>query len=63
MLVHDDSAIMRFRKRLMMVRREYVRLVIVLSRSKTKIDHQLLCTPYSQIRMDKGHLLHSDIIN
>ncbi len=58
MLVNDDSAIVCFRKRLMMVRREYVRLVVVLSRSKTKVDHQLLCAPYSQIRMDKGHLLH-----
>jgi len=58
MLVNDDSSIVSFRKRLMMIRREYVRLVVVLSGSKAKIDHQLLGTPYSQIRMDKSYLLH-----
>jgi hypothetical protein len=42
----------------MMIRREYVRLVVVLYGSKAKIDHQLLGTPYSQIRMDKSYLLH-----
>lgn len=63
MLVNDDGSIVGLREGLMVVWREDVRLVVVLSGSQAEIDHQLLCAADSEIGMDECYFLHWYIIN
>lgn len=57
MLMNCNCSIMGLRKRLMMVRRPYVRLIVVIFGSKTQVYHQLLGSTNAKIRVDKGDVL------
>jgi hypothetical protein len=63
MLVDDDGVIVGLGEGLVVVRREDVRLVVMLSGSQAQVHHQLLSAPDSKVRMDECYLLHSYIIN
>jgi hypothetical protein len=63
MLVNNDGSIVGLWEGLMVVWREDVWLVVVLSGSETEIDDQLLSTADSEIGVDECYFLHSYIIN